>query len=108
MEVAGTAGDDALWIDFSSITTVNGSGDITQRFGAGLSYSGLAGTDSVTWINRSGLDGTVTIDSESINVASGATVDATGDLLLQAADTLGNPNHQRGFSRGDGNEQCSR
>ncbi|MEQ9409446.1 MAG: calcium-binding protein, partial [Fuerstiella sp.] len=86
--INGSTGDDDLHIDLSGVSTIN-AGTVQTRLNASLTFNGLNGNDSVSFTGHSAVTGGLSVTAESISVASGKRVDATGALVFTAIASAG-------------------
>ncbi|MDG1896561.1 MAG: hypothetical protein P8J37_16785, partial [Fuerstiella sp.] len=87
--INGSTGDDDLHIDLSNVTQIV-KGTVTSRFGSSVTFDGMGGSDSVSFIGNSAVTGVLTANAESITVGSGIRADATTDVTFSAKSSLGN------------------
>ena len=90
--IHGGVENDKLWIDLSSVTTIDGSGTVTSRLGAAVTFDGKAGTDSVTFSEDSAVAGNLSIQAETITTAANKLVNASGNIILTATDAAAQMN----------------
>jgi len=89
VSIEGSAGDDSLWIDFSTVITVDAGGNFSDFIPASINFTGLGGIDEVEFTGPTAVTGNIIVDAETIVVGAGNHVAAGEELRLAAAADLG-------------------